>query len=39
QALTASKSERIIQMGLQLNEGLGAGSKPEVGRSSAEEEM
>jgi cell division protein FtsZ len=37
QALTSSKAERIIQMGLQVTEGLGAGSQPEVGRASAEE--
>jgi cell division protein FtsZ len=37
QALTMSKSERIIQMGLQVTEGLGAGSQPEVGRAAAEE--
>ena len=37
QALTMSKSERIIQMGVQVTEGLGAGSQPEVGRAAAEE--
>src|SRR5947208_2271794 len=37
QALTMSKAERIIQMGVQVTEGLGAGSKPEVGRAAAEE--
>jgi len=37
QALTASRAERIIQMGLQVTEGLGAGSQPEVGRAAAEE--
>ncbi len=37
QALTSSRAERIIQMGLQVTEGLGAGSQPEVGRASAEE--
>jgi len=37
QALTSSRAERIIQMGLQVTEGLGAGSKPEVGRAAAEE--
>src|SRR5574338_602947 len=37
QALTMSKSERIIQMGTQVTEGLGAGSQPEVGRAAAEE--
>jgi cell division protein FtsZ len=39
QALTSSRAERIIQMGLQVTEGLGAGSKPEVGRASAEEAL
>ncbi|RFB79606.1 cell division protein FtsZ [Methylovirgula sp. 4M-Z18] len=37
QALTSSRCERIIQMGLQVTEGLGAGSHPEVGRAAAEE--
>jgi cell division protein FtsZ len=37
QALTASKAERIIQMGLQVTEGLGAGAQPEIGRAAAEE--
>ncbi len=37
QALTSSRAERIIQMGLQVTEGLGAGSQPDVGRASAEE--
>ncbi|MGB8071286.1 MAG: cell division protein FtsZ [Pseudolabrys sp.] len=37
QALTISKAERIIQMGTQVTEGLGAGSQPEVGRAAAEE--
>ncbi|MCW5694408.1 MAG: cell division protein FtsZ [Pseudolabrys sp.] len=37
QALTLSKAERIIQMGSQVTEGLGAGSQPEVGRAAAEE--
>jgi cell division protein FtsZ len=37
QALTGSKAERIIQMGVQVTEGLGAGSQPEVGRAAAEE--
>jgi cell division protein FtsZ len=39
QALTSSRAERIIQMGLQVTEGLGAGSKPEVGRAAAEEAL
>ncbi len=37
QALTLSRAERIVQMGLQVTEGLGAGSQPEVGRAAAEE--
>ena len=37
QALTKSKSERIIQMGTRVTQGLGAGSQPEVGRAAAEE--
>ncbi len=37
QALTMSKADRVIQMGLQVTEGLGAGSQPEVGRAAAEE--
>ncbi len=37
QALTLSKAERIVQMGAQVTEGLGAGSQPEVGRAAAEE--
>ena len=37
QALTLSKAERSIQMGVQVTEGLGAGSQPEVGRAAAEE--
>ena len=37
QALSSSKAARIIQMGLQVTEGLGAGSQPEVGRAAAEE--
>ena len=37
QALTMSKAERIIQMGVRVTEGLGAGSQPDVGRAAAEE--
>jgi cell division protein FtsZ len=37
QALTRSKAERIIQMGAQVTEGLGAGSRPDLGRAAAEE--
>jgi cell division protein FtsZ len=37
QALTSSRAERKIQMGVAVTEGLGAGSQPEVGRAAAEE--
>ena len=37
QALTSSRAERMIQMGVAVTEGLGAGSQPEVGRAAAEE--
>ncbi|MDB5556796.1 MAG: ftsZ [Rhizobium sp.] len=37
QALAMTKAERVIQMGVQVTEGLGAGSQPEVGRAAAEE--
>ena len=37
QALALSKSPRIIQLGVSVTEGLGAGSHPEVGRAAAEE--
>ncbi|MBK8007772.1 MAG: cell division protein FtsZ [Rhizobiales bacterium] len=37
QALTSSKAKRVIQMGLEATQGLGAGSHPEVGKSAAEE--
>lgn len=37
QALTMTKAERIIQLGVSVTEGLGAGSQPEVGRAAAEE--
>ena len=37
QALTMSKSERLVQMGVQVTEGLGAGSQPAVGAAAAEE--
>ena len=32
-----SKAERVVQMGVQVTEGLGAGSQPDVGRAAAEE--
>ena len=37
QALTMSRCERIVQLGVAVTEGLGAGSQPEVGRAAAEE--
>jgi Tubulin/FtsZ family, GTPase domain len=37
QALTTSRAERIIQMGVTATGGLGAGSQPDVGRAAAEE--
>ena len=37
QALSMSRANRIIQMGAQVTQGLGAGSQPEVGRAAAEE--
>ena len=37
QALAASRTEHRIQLGHHLTEGLGAGSKPEVGEAAAEE--
>jgi hypothetical protein len=39
QALGSSRAQRIIQMGLQLTEGLGAGSRPEIGKAAAEETL
>jgi len=39
QALASSSCERRIQMGANVTEGLGAGSKPEVGAAAAEETM
>src|SRR6201997_3608140 len=37
QALTMSKAERTVQMGVKATGGLGAGSQPDVGRAAAEE--
>src|ERR1700739_4365504 len=37
QALVSSKADRVIQMGAQVTQGLGAGAQPEVGRAAAEE--
>src|ERR1700761_1395237 len=37
QALTMSRAGRIIQMGTQVTQGLGAGAQPDVGSAAAEE--
>ncbi len=37
QALSLSRATRLVQMGVAVTEGLGAGSQPEVGRAAAEE--
>ncbi|HEY9012273.1 MAG TPA: cell division protein FtsZ [Devosia sp.] len=37
QALALSSAQRIIQLGVSVTEGLGAGSHPEVGKAAAEE--
>jgi cell division protein FtsZ len=39
QALSQSLAERKIQMGLHTTEGLGAGSRPEIGAAAAEEAL
>jgi cell division protein FtsZ len=39
QALSASSAEHRIQLGINLTEGLGAGSKPEIGEAAAEEAL
>jgi cell division protein FtsZ len=39
QALASSRAERIVQMGLQVTEGLGAGARPEIGKAAAEEAL
>ena len=37
QALNASEADKRIQLGLKITQGLGAGSRPEIGRAAAEE--
>ncbi|HVE00575.1 MAG TPA: cell division protein FtsZ [Sphingomicrobium sp.] len=37
QALNTSTADRRIQLGLKITQGLGAGSRPEIGRAAAEE--
>ena len=39
QALNASAAEHRIQLGPDVTQGLGAGSRPEVGRAAAEETL
>jgi len=39
QALNASPAESRIQLGMKITQGLGAGSRPEIGRAAAEETM
>jgi len=39
QALTMTKADRLIQMGVAVTQGLGAGSQPEIGRAAAEETL
>ncbi len=39
QALAASSAEHRVQLGTNLTEGLGAGSKPEIGEAAAEESV
>ena len=37
QALNASPADRRIQLGIKITQGLGAGSRPEIGKAAAEE--
>ncbi len=39
QALAMSLAARKIQLGINLSRGLGAGSKPDIGRAAAEEQL
>ena len=39
QALSMSLAQRKIQLGANLSRGLGAGSKPDIGRAAAEEQL
>ncbi|TGW14480.1 cell division protein FtsZ [bacterium NHP-B] len=39
QALKESQAEVRVQLGLEITQGLGAGSRPDVGRASAEESL
>src|SRR5438874_11997342 len=38
-ALNASLADRRIQLGRKITQGLGAGSRPEIGRATAEETL
>ena len=39
QALNHSQADRKIQLGLKITQGLGAGSRPEIGKAAAEEAL
>src|SRR5215208_6909280 len=39
QALNNSTADRRLQLGLKITQGLGAGSRPEIGRAAAEETL
>jgi cell division protein FtsZ len=39
QALSQSLAERLIQLGASITQGLGAGSRPDIGRAAAEENI
>jgi cell division protein FtsZ len=39
QAISQSRTERRIQLGTAITQGLGAGARPEVGRAAAEESL
>src|SRR5436190_850853 len=39
QSLNNSEADRRIQLGLRITQGLGAGSRPEIGRAAAEETL
>ncbi|MBT5660293.1 MAG: cell division protein FtsZ, partial [Rhodospirillaceae bacterium] len=39
QALAGSEAQRKIQLGAAITQGLGAGSRPDIGRAAADETM
>ncbi len=39
QAITQSRTERRVQLGTVVTQGLGAGSRPDIGRAAAEESL